>query len=301
MDTTQGIAAEKAGWRMGVGGRYGVLAALAAAAVVVTLIVTARLGACNFQVLCGAVIDDDVAQGRLDIAPPPPRGAAVIEQSFVPNRHGLTQINLLLARYGELQPGDDSTFTLELWDGETRVAEQTLATVTLTHNQPVSFSFPAQRHSAGRRYVLRLSGSEANPVSVWAYSLDAYGGGELSAAGGTDGQSPLPAADLRFVTQYALTWGDALGAAVAPLRHDALRLLAAALLLPLGRGHLAGRGPGPGYRRLAAAVVVAVAARRALVGGGAVGCGGCWLAGEGRHKQTDRGQCPESSNDDGQD
>ena len=233
MDTTQGIAAEKAGWRMGVGGRYGVLAALAAAAVVVTLIVMARLGACNFQVLCGAVIDDDVAQGRLDIAPPPPRGAAVIEQSFVPNRHGLTQINLLLARYGELQPGDDSTFTLELWDGETRVAEQTLATVTLTHNQPVSFSFPAQRHSAGRRYVLRLSGSEANPVSVWAYSLDAYGGGELSAAGGTDGQSPLPAADLRFVTQYALTWGDALGAAVAPLRHDALRLLAAALLLPL--------------------------------------------------------------------
>ena len=56
MDTTQGIAAEKAGWRIGVGGRYGVLAALAAAAVVVTLIVMARLGACNFQVLCLSLI-----------------------------------------------------------------------------------------------------------------------------------------------------------------------------------------------------------------------------------------------------
>ena len=209
--------------------RYVTLGALVAAAVVFALLLLGRLGACDFQGLCGPLVDDDVAQARLDTALPPPRGAAVIEQSFVPRRNGLTQVNLLLARYGEIQPGEDSAFTLELWDGATRVAGQTLATATLTHNQPLSLAFPPQPHSAGRRYVLRLSGSEANPISAWAYSLDVYGGGELSAAG----QPPLPAADLRFVTQYALTWGDALAAAAAPLRHDALRLLAVALLLPL--------------------------------------------------------------------
>ena len=233
MDGVDSGAAEKAGWWSGAGRRYSTLGALAAAVAVVALLVMGRLGVCNVQGLCGPVVDDDVAQGRLDTAVPPPRGASVIEQSFIPRRNGLTRINLLLVRFGELQPGGDDTFTVELWDGETIVAEQTLATATLTHNQPLSFAFPAQRHSAGRRYVLRLSGSEANPISVWGYSLDAYGGGELSATGQPDGQPPLPAADLRFVTQYALTGGDALAAAVAPLRHDALRLLAAALLLPL--------------------------------------------------------------------
>ena len=173
MDGVDSGVAEKAGWWRGAGRRYSTLGALAAAVAVVALLVMGRLGVCNVQGLCGPVVDDDVAQGRLDTAVPPPRGASVIEQSFVPRRNGLTRINLLLVRFGELQPGGDDTFTVELWDGETIVAEQTLATATLTHNQPLSFAFPAQRHSAGRRYVLRLSGSEANPISVWGYSLDA--------------------------------------------------------------------------------------------------------------------------------
>ena len=233
MDTTGSSAPREESRRTGAARWVGALGALAAAAVVVAVLLLGRLDVCPYQGLCGPLLADDAAQGRLDTALPPPRGAAVIEQSFVPRRNGLTTVNLLLARYGEIQPGEESTFTLELWDGATRVAEQTLVTATLTHNQPLSFAFPAQPHSAGRRYVLRLSGSDANPISAWGYSLDVYGGGELTATGQPDGQQPPPAADLRFITQYALTGGDALAAAVAPLRHDALRLLAAALLLPL--------------------------------------------------------------------
>ena len=197
MASADSSAAREKGGRRGAARWVGALGALAAAAVVVALLLLGRLDACPYQGLCGPLLADDAAQGRLDTALPPPRGAAVIEQSFVPQRNGLTHVNLLLARYGEVQPGEDSTFTLELWDGATRVAEQTLATATLTHNQPLSLAFPAQPHSAGRRYVLRLSGSDANSVSAWAYPLDVHGGGELAAAR----QPPLPAAALRLVPQ----------------------------------------------------------------------------------------------------
>ena len=188
MDSASSSAAREDGKRRGATWQYG---ALAAAAIVVMLLLLGRLDVCPYQSLCGPLLDDDVAQGRLDTALPPPRGASVIEQSFVPRRNGLTHVNLLLARYGEAQPGESSTFTLELWDGATRVAGQTVATATLAHNQPFSLDFPPQPNSAGRRYVLRLSGSEANPISVWGYSLDVYGGGEPSAAG----PAPPPAAN----------------------------------------------------------------------------------------------------------
>lgn len=206
---------------------------LAAAATVALVLLLARLGACPWELLCGPVLADDVAQGRLDTALPAPQGEVMIEQSFTPRRDGLTSVELLLARYET--PPPDARFDVELLDHTNAIiAAESLPVAALTNNQSYTLSFAPQRHSAGRRFVLRLRGSPGNPVSAWGYSLDVYGGGELSLiAGAPAAPPPTTARELRFVTRYALTGGEALAAAVAPLRDDRLLLVTAALLLPL--------------------------------------------------------------------
>ena len=47
----------------------------------------------------------------------------------------------------------------------TYVAEQTLETAHLDHNQLFRFSFPRQPDSAGQRYLLTLSGNPENSMS----------------------------------------------------------------------------------------------------------------------------------------
>jgi hypothetical protein len=202
--------------------------------VVTTLLLLARLGACVWSPLCGPLLADDVAQGRLDTALPAPQGTLVIEQSFTPRHDGLTAVELLLARYDGQAPAD-AHLDVALWDDAgVQVAAESLPAAALSNNQSYTLNFPPQPDSAGRRYVLRLSGSEGNPVSAWGYSLDVVSGGELTLAAGALAAPPTTAArDLRFTTRYALTAGGALAAAVAPLRHERLLLLVAALLLPL--------------------------------------------------------------------
>ena len=210
------------------------LAAAVATAVCVLFLALGRLGACPWAALCGPLLADDVAQARLDIALPAPQGALVIEQSFVARRNGLTSVDVLLARY-DGQPAADAHFDVALWDDAgVSLAAVSLPVSTLSHNQTYSLTFAPQRASAGRRYTLRLSGSADNPISAWGYSLDVYSDGALSLDAGPLAAPPATAArELRFTTRYALTAGDALVAAVRPLRQDAGLLLAAALLLPL--------------------------------------------------------------------
>jgi len=238
---------------------------LATAAVVVAgVLLLARLGACTWSPLCGPLLADDVAQGRLDTALPAPQGALVIEQSFVPAHDGLTAVELLFARY-DGQPPAEAHLDVALWDDAgAPVAAESLPVAALTNNQGYTLTFAPQRDSAGRRYILRLSGSEGNPVSAWGYSLDVYGGGELTLDAGSPAAPPPTAArELRFVTRYALTGGGALAAAVAPLRQELPLLLVAALLLPLPgvwlvllfRPHRWGRAVGAG-----AALALGVAA-----------------------------------------
>ena len=200
----------------------------------VGLLLLARLGMCPWSPLCGPLLADDVAQGRLDTALPAPQGVLLIEQSFVARHDGLTAVELLLARYDGQAPAD-AHLDVALWDDTgVQVAAESLPVAGLSNNQPHTLNFAPQRNSAGRRYVLRLSGSEGNPVSAWGYSLDVYSGGELTLDAGPLAAPPATAArELRFTTRYALTGGGALAAAVAPLRQELTLLLVAALLLPL--------------------------------------------------------------------
>ena len=195
------------------------------------------LGVCAWPPLCGPLTADDIVQGRLDTALPAPQGDLGLEQSFVPRRNGLNEIELLLARYGgEMPPGAQSSrLTVELWDDAgALVAAESLSTAALSHNQIYTLRFAPQSGSAGRRYVLRLSGSPTNHFSVWGYSLDVYDAGAARLVSGPSRQevAALEAQDVRFTTRYALTAGDALAAAVAPLGEGRL-LLAALLYLPL--------------------------------------------------------------------
>lgn len=210
---------------------------LAAAAAIIVVVLLGRAGLCQRGDLCAPLSAVDIDQGRLDTALPAPQNGLRIEQSFVSRRNGLSEIELLLVRYGgEMAAGEDTgRFSVELIDDTgARVAEQIMPTAGLSHNQPYTLRFAPQPRSAGRRYTLRLSGNEANHISVWGYSLDVYDAGELRLlSGGQDAATPeTPAREMRFLTRYVLTAGDAVRAAAQPL--DQGRLLPALLLfLPL--------------------------------------------------------------------
>jgi len=213
---------------------------LTAAVVILALALLDRVGLCTWGYVCGPLMADDLTQGRIDTALPAPQGPLYIEQTFTPRRDGLSEIQLLLVRYGgqptdDVAAADDSRFTVELWDEHgARLAGQSLPAHDLTHNQRFTLSFPPLSDSAGRRLALRLRGTETNHIAAWAYSLDIDDGGDLSlVAGPLSAAPPTPARELYFVTRYALTGGDALAAAVAPLAFEGWLMLTALLFLPL--------------------------------------------------------------------
>ncbi|MBP9656658.1 MAG: hypothetical protein KBD86_02425 [Candidatus Promineofilum sp.] len=210
---------------------------ISAVVVILALATLDLLGICTWQYLCGPLVAEDIAQGRLDTALPAPQSDLAIEQTFVPRHDGLNEIELILVRYGGTSDAleSDDTFSVELRDDTgALVAAETQPTAGLDHNQTYTLTFPPQPRSAGRLYTLRLSGSEANHISAWGYSLDVYSAGALSILTGPlrPEATASDARDLRFVTRNALTAGETLDATVAPLRQIGLGL-AALLMLPL--------------------------------------------------------------------
>jgi hypothetical protein len=177
---------------------------MATAALLVLLLVTLDLGgACPLPAVCGPLKTVDLNQGRLDTALPAPGDGLIIEQSFIPSRNGLTEIELILTHNGA-SSAEESQFSLELRDEAGHViASRTYSSQALHHNQVHTFQFLPQPASAGQRYVLRLSGSDGNPISAWAYSLSVLDDGELTISG-----AESAARELRFVTRYALLWRD---------------------------------------------------------------------------------------------
>lgn len=205
--------------------------------ILLALAALAALGACAWHDLCGPVVAEDTAQGRLDTALPAPQGERYIEQTFIPRRDGLSEIEIILVRYGgeASTAADPGVFSVALYDESgTRVAGEDLSTQELQHNQVYVLRIPAQADSAGRRYTLRLSGNERNHISAWGYSLDVDAGGGLRLVGeapeGTEIESA--AVELRYISRYSLTVGEAIRAAAAPLG-DWRLLLAALLFMPL--------------------------------------------------------------------
>ena len=204
---------------------------------VLILFALSRTGICEWHYLCGPLLAEDISQGRLDTALPVPQSGLRIEQTFVPRRDGLSEIELMLVRYGgeATAGGDHGSLLVELRDAQgALVAVDELATSELSHNETYTLRFDPQPKSAGRQYALSLSGNEFNPISAWGYSLDVYEDGELRLVGGlTDAQAAqLRVADMRFIARYELSPGEAVTAAATPLREWRL-LLAALLLLPL--------------------------------------------------------------------
>jgi hypothetical protein len=208
------------------------------ALVILLLAVHDNRGACSLPSVCGPLKAVDLNQGRLDTAMPAPHNHLVLEQSFIPSRNGLSEIELILTRQGEADAGE-SRFTLELRDEAGNViAARTHRSQTLNHNQTYTLQFAPQPASAGKRYVLRLSGSDGNPISAWGYSLNVVDDGQLTIIGGESN-----ARELRFVTRYTLLWQDV----AAILANEVLRngrlalvslgflLLPGVLLLSIGR------------------------------------------------------------------
>ncbi|MFQ5399513.1 MAG: hypothetical protein ACE5E7_07935 [Anaerolineae bacterium] len=184
----------------------------------------------------GPIVADDINQHRINAALPPPRGNALIRQSFTPRWDGLREIELTLVRYDD--PAQDGRFRMQLLDDTgAAVATRELDTRSFANNHVYLFRFPPQRHSAGRRYTLQLSGSEDNPLSAWGYTLDVYDEGDLTLTNGAlakegGGESfSSTARELRFVTRYQLTWTDAAAALCTMLYRDGLLLLLALLLI----------------------------------------------------------------------
>ncbi|MCP4427346.1 MAG: hypothetical protein GY803_22900 [Chloroflexi bacterium] len=192
------------------------------------------------------IIAEDFSQRRANTTLPAPQDGLAIRQSFVPRWDGLREIELLLARHGEKDAGENacaecnqsSRLRLQLFDdADILIAEQTLATQTLTHNQTYTFRVPPQPHSANRRYTLHISGSGDNPVSVWGYSLDVYSEGGVQLDGGALATAvpPTNAQDLYFVSRYQLTWANAFKSLGQILyREGSIMLLALAFLLMPG-------------------------------------------------------------------
>lgn len=182
------------------------------------------------------IVAEDINQHRLNTPLPIPQGTWRIEQGFVAGHDGLREIELMLVRYGDPAPEENGRFTIQLFDAQgSLVGEQDWATQTLRHNQVVTLHLPPQPDSAGRRYVLTLSGSADNPITAWGYDLNVLDGGELTLAPGplTTDLPQTAVQELRFTTRYQLTDTAALQTLAQQLAQNGRLLLPALFFLPL--------------------------------------------------------------------
>ena len=199
------------------------------------LLIWSTVNGDQFTARFDSLTSTDIEQGRLDTPLPAPQGDRVFSQGFVPRHDGLNEIEITVLRYGEPTPEESAQLTIEVIDDHgQRLAAQSYPTASLAHNQILRLSFEPQPDSNGRKYQLRLSGSEDNEVSAWGYSMDVYAGGELQQlAAQIPDPTPLPALDLRFITRYQLAWPEALAGAARAVFYEGLLFALALLFLPL--------------------------------------------------------------------
>jgi hypothetical protein len=177
------------------------------------------------------IVAVDVAQTRLDTVLPTPQGDSRIRQQFVSRWNGLQEIELIFARRTEPDEKENGRLFLRLYDDNDRlVAENQLDTRFIQHNQTHHFRFPPQP-SAQRLYVLEMSGSDDNPVSVWGYRLDSYSYHRLVI--GEQHSIDSAAQTLRFTTRYRLSWEDGLRTLGETLWQQSGLFILALLFLPL--------------------------------------------------------------------
>jgi hypothetical protein len=226
-------------------GSFGRWLALAFALAVGAWAVLVMTGTCGWAPVCAPIVRDDLAQGRLNTALPPLDGTFAIQQVVVPAADGLSEIELLLVRYGDEPPPAEAALTFSLLDDSGRlITEERLPAAGVTHNQTYTLRFEPQPASAGRPYRLVISGTPGSPLSVWGYDLDVTAG-DLSLVPSPGATAPETAAvDLRFTTRAELLPGVALASLGRMLPANlGLLVLAALFLLGPGAAVLAATGP----------------------------------------------------------
>ena len=189
-----------------------------------------------FLTIFGSIEEIDLDQSRIDAALPVPNPKLSMSQTFIPRHDGLTEIEITLVRYGEKPANEEEFLRLQLANSRgILIAEETLQTAPIEHNQVARLQFDPQPDSAGETYQLSLLGSENNPISVWGYSEDVYADGQLILRPDEIGDTlpPIPARDIRFQTRYLLTWGEALRTLLKNLLFEGGLVLLTLLLLPL--------------------------------------------------------------------
>lgn len=182
----------------------------------------------------------DINQTLVNAAPVIPDGHTVLEQTFVPGRDGLVEVEILILRYAEATPPADASLTLEVRDDQgISLAAQTSRLSDLSHNQTLSLPVPRQPDSAGRVYHLIVRGFHNNAVTPWGHDHDVYRAGALRPVGAN------PVQDLRLVTRYQLSWRSAL-ATLAQLSQTSWRVVALAVVfIPLPGALWLHLWPGP--------------------------------------------------------
>lgn len=177
----------------------------------------------------GRITGVDAQQHRLDTALFTLSPERALSQQFEARRPGLSDIEVLVARWDGTEESVDTRILLELWQEGELVAAKEVVSSSLRHNQPLVFRFEPRWDSAGQSYELRLSATARTPVSFWGYSLDSYAGGRLTAI-----PEPTPAQDLVFTLRYQLSGRTAMGILAGTLRTDGwlLLLMLAFVVLP---------------------------------------------------------------------
>lgn len=174
------------------------------------------------------VVAVDINQHRADSAPVVPNGEVALRQTFVAQRDGLQEIELLLARYDSVPANPGAQFIIQLRDdANALIVQEFLAAGQLSHNERYTVRFAPQPDSAERIYTLTLRGQDNTQLTAWGAAHDVYAGGALTQP---DSDGP---ADLRFVTRYRLTLGNAIPLLAAMLSRDAALLLTALFFVPL--------------------------------------------------------------------
>lgn len=198
----------------------------------------------------------DLNQHRANMATAVPDGARVLNQTFTPRRNGLSEVELLLVRYGDGPTPDESGALLfDLSDAAGRlVASAEAPTAALRHNQTYALRFAPQPASAGQLYTLTVRGRDNTAVALWGYSLDVLADGRLAADDGA-----IAPQDVRLIARYTLDGRAALTAVGRALRADLPLLLAAAALLWLPGALLLPRRTAAGWLWTADALALGAA------------------------------------------
>lgn len=171
-------------------------------------------------------------QHRANVTLPRPNGEQIIEQAFRPKHNGLTSIEIIFARNDFPLNEDTGALTLSLLREGVTLAEETLLTRNITHNQFYTLAFDPIHDSAELPLTLRLSAIENEAVTVWGYDLDAIASGAVDVS---DPSATITAKDLRIVAQYRLTPSGAWDVLQAQLRqYDRALLLTPLLILMPG-------------------------------------------------------------------